>query len=102
LVNFFDYIQFYFGIDQGEEYIDDIVRASFQMHSLPSHVYSKFKIRKLKEEMIESLKQIGLTSKPKLITIAQSETDGHTPHHLLDFIKFEIYDILNRLYVENK
>eukprot|EP01080_Neovahlkampfia_damariscottae_P011010 gene11010-3716_t len=99
---FFDFIQYFFDVDgsEGEQYVDEIVRAAFQSFSLPQFVYPKRKIRKLKNEMMEYLKEIGLNFKPKMITIAQSDTDGHTPKHLIDFIKFEIYDLLNTLYAQ--
>jgi hypothetical protein len=82
-----------------DEVMDDISISGYQVHSLPNHVYTPSKIRNLKHKLIQYLKENGLNSTPKMISIAESESDGHTPKHLINFLKFEVYDMLSTMFL---
>jgi hypothetical protein len=88
--------------DDFEGVMEDITISAYQVHNLPLHVYTPSKIRNLKNQLIQYLKENGLTSSPKMISIAESEADGHTPKHLINFLRFEVYDLLNTMFVNSK
>eukprot|EP01080_Neovahlkampfia_damariscottae_P009436 gene9436-1642_t len=84
-----------------EEDIDDLLFEASSASCLREFSNSLQNIRKDKNELKQFLNQIGLKSPPAFISLAQSVNCGHTPKHLVEFIKYEIYQLLDELYIDN-
>eukprot|EP01080_Neovahlkampfia_damariscottae_P005097 gene5097-8696_t len=81
---------------------NEILQTCIMTANLPYFIDSEFKIRKKMKMLKNVLNQMGLSSSspPKLISLCKSELDGHTPKFLIDFLKNEIFEMLNELFIK--
>ena len=83
-------------VDDINDLLDEANSASSLGEFSKSFSEIRENVLKLKQFLIE----FGLKSSPKLISLSQSLNCGHTPKHLIEFIKFEIYSLLNDIFIK--
>ena len=84
--------------EDSDDDVEDIIQEAHSAGSLPETNRSLNQIRKDANKLLIFLSEIGLNSPPAFISLAQSIHCGHTPKQLVEFIKYEIYEMLNILF----
>eukprot|EP01080_Neovahlkampfia_damariscottae_P004551 gene4551-7935_t len=82
-----------------QEDVEDLLQEAHSVASLPETNRSLTQIRKNAKILKKFFSDIGLNSPPAFVSLAQSIHCGHTPKHLVEFIKYEIYTILHDLFL---
>jgi hypothetical protein len=77
-----------------------IIEQASMVGNLPYFIDEPHSIRLKMKKLKNVLQQIGLVKAPKLISLCRSETDGHTPKFLIEFLKNEIYEMLGELFTQ--
>ena len=98
-LHFKEYMDFVKDVEEKDSISDvgDLIQDASTAMSLPESNKSFWQIRKEMMNLKSFLLEIGLNSPSEFISLAQSIDCGHTPKYMIEFIKYELYEMLNSL-----